>query len=190
MAALHELEVAYGQPHRHYHTLQHIAALVHLASPHRHGCGAVDEEALLLAILFHDIVYDPARADNEEASAVLAAERLSALGFPEATVAKVARYIRATRHDRPADADGDTDLALLLDLDLSILAASPDRYRAYAEAVRREYAAVPDELYRAGRRRVLEGLVKRERLYFTEELHALWEKPARANLVAEIATLG
>jgi predicted metal-dependent HD superfamily phosphohydrolase len=186
-AALDEIRCAYCEPHRHYHTLDHIAALLALLGGHAYG--ARDRDALTLAILFHDVVYDPARQDNEQASAALAARRLVHLGFAPDLVAKVARYILATRHDVPAGSIEDTDLALLLDLDLSILAAAHEEYRAYAQAVRREYAFVPDLLYRPGRRRVLEGLLARERIYATDSLSARWEQPARTNLAAEIAEL-
>src|SRR5262245_26317915 len=146
-AVLEEMLLAYAEPHRHYHTLDHIAALLALLV--RHGGDVADRDALTLAILFHDVVYDPARTDNEAASAAWASVRLASLGFPEAQRAKVCRYIFATRHDQPVDA-ADADLALLLDLDLSILAAPPDDYRAYSQAIRREYAFVPDQIYRAG----------------------------------------
>jgi predicted metal-dependent HD superfamily phosphohydrolase len=186
-AVLDEIVKAYGQLHRHYHTLDHIAALVALLD--RHGAGIADADTVALAILFHDVVYEPARNDNEEASASFATGCLAALGLPPETTAEVARYIRATRHGQetePIDTDG---LALLLDLDLSILAAEPAEYRAYAEAIRREYAFVPDLLYRPGRRRVLEAFLGRERIYRTDRLAALWERPARTNLTAEVADL-
>jgi predicted metal-dependent HD superfamily phosphohydrolase len=186
-AALDDLVHAYGEPHRHYHTLDHVAALLALLGRHA-GAGA-DRDALTLAILFHDVVYDPMRPDNEAASAARASERLASLGLRPDLVAKVGRYILATRHGRPAEATGEADLALLLDLDLSVLAAEADEYRAYAQAIRREYASVPDRLYRPGRRRVLEGFLARERIYLTPRLAALWEGPARANLAAEIADL-
>lgn len=186
-SALQDLVRAYGEPHRHYHTLDHIADLLELLD--RHGVDAQDRDALTLAILYHDIVYDPRRPDNEPASARLASERLTSVGFAQELVDKVARYILATRHDQPV-ATADADLALLLDLDLAILAAAPDRYRAYARAVRQEYAFVPDELYRPGRRRVLQGFLARGRIYITDRLQRLWEDPARANLAAEIAELG
>jgi predicted metal-dependent HD superfamily phosphohydrolase len=186
-AVFEEIAGAYREMHRHYHTLDHIGALLALLA--RFGGGAADRDALTLAVLFHDIVYDPRRQDNEEASASLAAERLAGLGFPGALVAKVARYILATRHDQPVEEIGDPDLVLLLDLDLSILAAAPDAYRAYAQAVRREYAFVPDPLYRKGRARVLEAFLARRHIYGTERLRALWEQPARANLAGEVAEL-
>jgi predicted metal-dependent HD superfamily phosphohydrolase len=186
-AVQEEIVKAYGEPHRHYHTLDHIAALLALLD--RHGMVVGDRDALKLAILFHDIVYDPRRQDNEAASAALACERLTSLGFPRDLIVRVLRHILATRHAEASDATGDPDLALLLDLDLSVFAAQAADYRAYAEAVRREYAFVPDQLYRPGRKRVLEGFLARKRIYLTERLRSAWEQAARANLVAEIAEL-
>lgn len=184
-STLEELVRAYAEPHRHYHTLDHIADLLLLLEKH----GASDADAVKLAILFHDAVYDPARQDNEAASASLAVNQLLVLGFPRLLLGKVERYILATQHGTAPQATGDADLDLLLDLDLSVLAAPSDGYRAYAQAINDEYAAVPDELYRPGRRRVLEDFLARPEIYRTGRLRTLWEAPARANLSAETATL-
>jgi predicted metal-dependent HD superfamily phosphohydrolase len=186
-AALDELIRAYRQPHRHYHTLDHIAALLMLLESHADA--DIDRDALAAAILFHDVVYDPRRQDNEAASASLAARHLTSVGFPHGLVAKIVRCILATRHVQDAAAIDDADLALLLDLDLSILAAPRSAYRTYAFSVRREYAHVPDDLYRPGRRRVLEQFLGRACIYRTGRLRTLWEASARANLEAEIAEL-
>jgi predicted metal-dependent HD superfamily phosphohydrolase len=178
---------AYGEPHRHYHTLDHVASLLMLLD--RHADAGSDRDTLILAILFHDAIYDPSRQDNEAASAAFAASHLTRLGFSEDLVGKVVRCILATRHGQEGTALDDADVALLLDLDLSILAAPPDLYGSYAQAIRREYAQVPDALYRVGRGRVLEGFLARDRIYLTERLRALWEEPARNNLTAELAEL-
>jgi predicted metal-dependent HD superfamily phosphohydrolase len=141
-----------------------------------------------LAILFHDVIYDPRRSDNEEKSAALARTRLALLGLSDDVVAKVEHWIHATKHVQDFKTS-DRDLSVLLDLDLSTLAVASAEYRAYADAIRREYRHVPDELYRAGRRRVLEGFLARDRIYRTDELHELWEEPARANIAGEMADL-
>ena len=187
-AVLDELVRAYGESHRHYHTLDHIAALLRLLEEHGRGVG--DHDAVALAILFHDVVYDPARHDNEHASAAHAIDRLTRLGFPRELVAKVARYVSATAHGQGAlSPHDDADIALLLDLDLSILAAAPTAYHAYAQAIRREYSHVAEEPYRPGRRRVLQAFLAREQIYCTEQLRALWEARARANIAGEMAEL-
>jgi predicted metal-dependent HD superfamily phosphohydrolase len=153
-----------------------------------HG-GVSDADAVKLAILFHDAVYDPVRQDNEAASANLAVKQLSALGFPRHLLGKVERYILATQHGATPQAMEDADLDMLLDLDLSVLAAPSDRYRTYALAIRQEYSVIPDTLYRPGRRRVLEGFLTRSQIYRTARLRTLWEAPARANLSGEVAAL-
>ena len=187
-ALLDELIGAYAQSGRHYHNIDHIAALIELLD--RHGDSVRNRDALELAIFFHDAVYVPTRSDNEAASAALARERLTELGVNEGLVGEVERLILATRHGAsPADADSDPDLALLLDLDLSILGAERTTYAAYAKAIRSEYAVVPDEIYRPGRRRVLAEFLARPRIYATPHLHESWEATARANLEWETATL-
>ena len=184
---LDELVGAYAEPHRAYHTLDHIAALLQLLDVH--GGTRPTGMRCELAILFHDVVYDPGTDRQRGGERAPCARAPGDTRISEATIAKVERYILATQHGTSRDAAADTDLALLLDLDLSVLAAAPDAYRAYAQAIRREYALYPDEVYRPGRRRVLEGFLARERIYLTDRLRALWEARARANLAGEIAAL-
>jgi predicted metal-dependent HD superfamily phosphohydrolase len=183
---LSSLIAAHDDDSRHYHNLVHIAAMLRgLAT---HGAAARDRDALALAILFHDAIYDATKSDNEAASARLAKLHLGDLGVAFETITRVHTLILATRHGEQPPAD-DPDMALLVDLDLAILAAAPERYAGYAAGVRREYGHVPDEAFRAGRAKVLVGFLARPRLYATASLAALWEAKARANLTAEIAAL-
>lgn len=189
--AIEELRCAYGEPWRHYHTLEHVAALLQLSAAH--ASAIADPEAVDLAILYHDAVYDPRRSDNEAASAALARERLAALGFAGELIEEVARYIEATQHvgassEAARAADGDLDH--LIDFDLSILGAEPEAYAAYAAAIRREYAFVPDAAYREGRGKVLRAFLAMGRIYRTEALFARWEARARGNIERELAALG
>ena len=177
---------AYREPARHYHTLAHIAVL--LRQLEGHTAELANPDLVMLAIIFHDVVYDPRRQDNEQQSAAMAHRRLTALGFAPNLIQRVADYIEATQHGRELDTQ-DPDLALLLDLDLSTLAAAPDAYRLYASAIRREYGHVPDALYRLGRRQVLKGFLARKHIYRTRRLAELWETRARVNINAEIAEL-
>jgi predicted metal-dependent HD superfamily phosphohydrolase len=145
--------------------------------------------AVALAAWYHDAVYDPRAAppDNEEASATLASHELASMGVPPDTVAEVGRLVRLTagHQAEPGDHNG----ALLCDADLAILAADEAEYDAYAAAVRREYAQVPEDAYRAGRTAVLEHLLALPELYRLADLRAAWEARARANLRREITRL-
>ncbi|MBB6348655.1 HD domain-containing protein [Nonomuraea muscovyensis] len=179
-----ELVARWSEPHRRYHTLDHLAAV--LAAIDRLEAEAADPVAVRLAAWFHDAVYDGRPGWDEERSAWLALARLPRCGVPAARVAAVARLVRLTAaHDRlaPGDADG----AVLCDADLSVLGG--DGYGDYAARVREEYAHVPGDLFRQGRAGVLRRLLATPRLYRTPRAYELWETRARANMSAELAAL-
>ena len=79
---------------------------------------------------------------------------------------------------------------MLCDADLAILAAAPERYAEYIADVRREYAHVPDDLFRPGRAAVLGDLLAKPTLFHTAYARREWEARARANVERELASLG
>ena len=173
---------AYDEPQRHYHTLDHIAAVVGDARRLRDHFTRPD--AVALALYFHDIVYDPLRRDNETRSA----DKLETwLGrrIDGETLAFCRQAIEATASHAP---HGDADIDLLLDIDMAILGAPWEAYLRYAEGVAREYLPVYGfDAYVAGRVRLfLEPTLKRGSLFLTEPFTAL-EDQARANMAAELA---
>jgi predicted metal-dependent HD superfamily phosphohydrolase len=176
----------YGEPHRRYHTTEHLAEV--LDHVDELAAEADDVDAVRLAAWFHDAVYDPSRGDNEERSAVLAERMLADTDLPAGTVAEVARLVRLTTTHDPED--GDRNGAVLCDADLAVLAAPPERYAAYAASVREEYAAVPDEAFRAGRAEILESLLELPALFRTAPARERWEAAARHNLRTELMLLG
>ncbi len=175
----------YGSGPRFYHTLGHVQEVLATVEPLLGR--ARDAAAVRFAAWFHDVVYDPRAADNEERSAAVAAAALRQLRVPEATVARTAALIRMTKTHH-AD-DGDPDGPILLDADLAILGAAEARYAEYSQAIRREYAWVPEEQYRVGRREVLQRFLRRQRIYRTDDLFASHEAQARRNLAREIVSL-
>ncbi len=185
--ALDELLAAYTDPSRHYHDLTHIAALLRLSDTQ--AALFKDRTSVDLAIFYHDAVYDTARKDNETESARLAVTRLPSLGITSRQVNRVVTLIEATAHGVSTPDPNDADLLRFLDLDLSILAAPRDAYVHYAVAIRAEYAIYPDTSYRAGRKRVLEAFLARPCIYTCDDLHALWDAPARENLRSEISII-
>lgn len=179
-AAFADLAARYGETGRHYHTLEHIAAVLDTLDASG-GASA----ALSLAAWYHDAVYDSRAADNEERSARLARGELLLLSVPSDVIDEAVRLIQLTKTHMAADEDATGQR--LLDADLAVLGADPETYDRYAAAVRREYAWVPEADYCAGRRRVLEGFLARPKIY-----HLLKdaEMPARRNLRREADALG
>ncbi|MFI6232136.1 metal-dependent phosphohydrolase [Micromonospora sp. NPDC050784] len=175
------------EPHRHYHTLAHLTAVLDVVDQHADLAARAD--VVRLAAWFHDAVYDPRAAGdaNERDSAALAESVLAGLGVPTPTVAEVRRLVLLTAGHTVTP--GDRDGALLCDADLAVLAAPPARYERYAAAIRREYAHVPEPAFRAGRAAVLTGLLALPALFRLPPLASRWEEPARDNVRRELATL-
>lgn len=174
---------AWSEPHRRYHDLAHLAAVLGLVEELADACD--DPDAVRLAAWYHDVVYDPRGTDNEQVSAERARAGLRGL-IPDERVAEVTRLVLLTAgHDaEPGDGNG----AVLCDADLAVLASTPAAYATYASAVREEYAHLSDEEFTGGRIAVLEQLLALPALYRTPRAQP-WTATARANLSAELTLL-
>jgi predicted metal-dependent HD superfamily phosphohydrolase len=175
-----DLSALYQESHRHYHTLTHIAAS--LAELDATGKGTPELEG---AIWFHDVIYDPTRGDNEDASIEWFENATVPWLAPETRTA-ITRLIAATDFRRPRN--DDPAEALMVDIDLAILSVEWPLYDAYRRSVRREYAHVPDEAFRAGRAKVMASFLAApvyRTPHFTQR-----ESRARENIAREIAELG
>lgn len=178
------LVARYAEPHRHYHTVEHLTAV--LSKVDELATHARDAELVRLAAWYHDAIYDPCRDDNEERSAQLAESELTAAELTTDGIVAVARLVRVTAGHDPAA--GDSDAEVLCDADLAVLAAPAPAYDAYVADVRQEYAHVDEPGWRTGRGAVLRGLLAGPRLFRTPGARA-WEQPARANISRELAAL-
>jgi predicted metal-dependent HD superfamily phosphohydrolase len=150
-------------------------------------CLAQNFAAVQLAAWLHDVVYETQAEENEEQSAAYAGRLLQRLALPAEVIATCQRLILTTKGHR---AGPDPDSPILLDADLAILGAAEPDYARYARAIRQEYAWVPEEQYRHGRTRVLQGFLQRGRIYLTEPMFQALEARARANVTREIQSLG
>jgi predicted metal-dependent HD superfamily phosphohydrolase len=174
---------AWSEPHRRYHDLAHLAAVLGLVG--ELAGAAADPDAVRLAAWYHDVVYDPERTDNEEVSAERARAGLRGL-VPDARLEEVVRLVRLTAGHDPAEDDANG--SVLCDADLAVLAGPPESYAAYASVVREEYAHLSDEEFTAGRIAVLEHLLALPTLFRTPRAR-LWTDRARGNLAAELTLL-
>jgi predicted metal-dependent HD superfamily phosphohydrolase len=181
---LHAIVLArYAEPHRAYHTDEHIARTLTLFDGVRRHLRQPDEAEL--AVWLHDLVYDPRAADNEARSADLAAGWLAEGGADAARGERVRALILATRHAAPPE---EPDARYVVDADLSILGAAPADFDRYELQVREEYRFRSEAEWRAGRSRLLRGFLDHPRLFLTPEF-AVFEAPARANLARSLARL-
>ena len=170
-----ELTRRYSEPHRHYHGLPHIAWMLDAGR----AFPLTDEQ--VLAVWFHDAVYDPHSATNEEDSAALAVELLSAEGYPAASVETVRGIVLDTKAHRASTPAAEP----VIDLDLGSLALPWAGFEANTDRIRREYAHLSEAELDRGRRAMFEELLARERI-FTTPWGAPREAAARANLARSL----
>ena len=182
LAAPHGLHTrllaAWSEPQRHYHTLQHLEECLALADALREAMTHPAE--VVLALWFHDAVYDVRAHDNEARSAQWAGQALRDAGATPEVRARIVDLIMATCHGAVLPAT--RDAAVLVDIDLAILGSLDARFAQYEAQIRAEYAWVPLEVYATKRRDVLQGFLDRERIYTTDAMHERFEAQARRNL--------
>ncbi len=175
--AYERLHTAYENPPRPYHNLDHVKdclrEFAHLRSL------AEQPDAIELALWFHDAVYDSRAADNEARSVALARELLEPMHVAGTLLSTVERLILITRHDQPPTS---IDEQIIVDVDLAILGQPPDAYQRYEQAIREEYAWVPEDNYRAARKGILQAFLTRSRLYHTDTFHERYTAAAQRNV--------
>ena len=184
-----ELLDLWMQPSRRYHNALHLVELLQHVDELQQETH--NPHTIRLAAWYHGAIFDaeaPAAyagrgGEDEAASAEFARTHLPAIGVPEPAIAEVSEMVEGlARHS----ADGRrSDCAVLCDADLAILAAEPQRYRAYTDDIRAEYAHIPDRDYLESRQAILGKLLARKRLYVSA-LAGPWELRARQNIAAEL----
>jgi predicted metal-dependent HD superfamily phosphohydrolase len=178
-----EIRRAYSDPHRHYHTIEHIGHALALFDGAR--ASVRDADAAELALWLHDFVYDPRATDNEARSAAYAARILDEGGVPSRVAERVTALITATRHATPPE---DPDAQYVVDADLAILGGTRAQFDRYEHQVRQEYAFRSEPEWREGRTRVIRAFLHRPRIYLTREF-LRFEGPARVNLERSLRQL-
>jgi predicted metal-dependent HD superfamily phosphohydrolase len=169
----------YNERKRHYHNLVHVTRLLALCDE----LGICDPD-IMLAVIYHDIIYRPGSLKNEEKSAAYALESLGRLGVNPDRMGQVCEMILATaNHLIPQD---NPLTQTLLDLDMSILGSPREDYQAYADGVRKEYPWLPGVVFEKKRRQFLERVLAEEYIFHTDLFREKYEGSARANIEWEL----
>ena len=179
-----ELIARYGEPHRKYHTTQHLDECFEKLDDIRPLARYPAE--VELALWFHDAIYDVKRHDNEEKSADWARASAAAAGVSAEACERVYSLILTTRHKAVPHG---TDAEILVDVDLSILGSAPERFDEYERQVREEYAWVPEFVFRRERKAILKEILARSRIFSTTRFRDRYEQQARSNIERSLERL-
>jgi predicted metal-dependent HD superfamily phosphohydrolase len=171
----------YSEPHRKYHTIQHIMECLDIFE--KVADLADHPEEVEIALWFHDVVYNTDRNTNEHDSASRAYLAALSHGLLPEQAQRIHNLVMATKHDSTPTT---TDAKLIVDVDLAILGTNPERYDEYESQVREEYSWVPDDVFWTKRKEVLKAFADREFIYDTPQFRVSFEKQARENIARSL----
>jgi predicted metal-dependent HD superfamily phosphohydrolase len=184
-----ELIGRYGEAHRRYHGIDHVLAVVNrLPEIGRHQWPTLTDEVLhrrlsdvMLGAWYHDVIYDPLRSDNEDASADFAIVHLRRCGLSSSRISHVVDLILMTKGHR-ARTDEE---AVLADADLWTLGGTPEEYARYGGLIRQEYAHVSDTDWARGRSAAMQIYLDRPFIFSTAYGQSTREAQAQVNILAD-----
>ena len=143
----------WNESHRHYHNLEHLNDLITQINED-YSQGKFDEhfkDKLLLTALFHDVVYEPTRQDNEERSAQFFEDLCLDRG-------KLVSEVKQAILDTKSHSD-QTELSETFNkYDMNIVERDFDSLLKWEEGIHEEYK-VYGEQYKTGRLQFLESLL-------------------------------
>lgn len=176
----------YVAPERRYHNWGHIRSMWKTAVGLKWKLSRAEQ----LAVLCHDLVYTPGApaGENERLSAARMRELIAErhIDVPRLALIEAEEIILATAAPHATSMLA----ARVCDLDLAILASSPEEWKRYREAVREEFAHMPDDAFREGSEAFFKGLLAHPFIYNTPEAQKRFERRARVNIENELKRLG
>jgi predicted metal-dependent HD superfamily phosphohydrolase len=143
----------YAEPHRYFHTISHIKNIIDNINSHIYRqdiytdmyiITSDDEAILLLAAIFHDIIYYPDRTDNEEKSI----EFLNKYVVENnSEIEKVKEIILSTKNHN----SDDVLCNLFNTFDCSIMDQDYEKLLVWEEGIKSEYSFVDLKTYKEKR---------------------------------------
>jgi predicted metal-dependent HD superfamily phosphohydrolase len=192
-----EVVVRYNEPHRHHHTLEHVAEGLDEIDLFKESIkddnlvfGKRNRELafhkMRTAFVVHDIVYNPYfRGNNERLSAYYGKYTLLNFGVQDCIASEV--------HDMVLSTDSkilpvSIEEMIIHDCDYSILGKPKERFARYEEGIQAEVNLIPFEEYKKHRLGFLNKTLESP-IFYTEFFRNRYEDTARDNIRGLIAKL-
>jgi predicted metal-dependent HD superfamily phosphohydrolase len=191
----------YTEPHRKFHTMQHLGNLLGYLQwfehdQEQHKDSLYDRDVLLWSIAFHDWFYVPGAKDNESRSADAAISYLVPRDILDSDqLMMVRKIILATvAHHYEPDVHKNKlafNTGLMMDCDLAGIGESWENYSRASKQVYDEFVpVVGHEAFQEGRRVWIKSMLSSEHLFSHPCFRERFEEQARRNLQRDLATFG
>lgn len=148
-----KIQQSWTEPHRFYHTEQHLAKLLRGIEEIYQKKEITQEERkiLLLAAYYHDIVYDPTKTDNEEKSVEVFLADVQSMTHAD-HITRVKTIILDTKNHQPQDKLS----KVFSELDMRVVTHSDfSELLQWEQQIFKEYQHLDYDLYRMGRLHLL-----------------------------------
>lgn len=145
----------WNESHRYYHNLNHLNDLIDQINEGKNKLHFSERiyEKLLITALFHDIVYDPMKSDNEEKSAEFFME--CATDKYNEDIPEIKQMILDTKDHKVR-----THLSDVFNrYDMDIVNRNYDQLLDWEQGIYEEYKGYGNGPYKEGRLKFLEGLL-------------------------------
>ena len=142
----------WNEAHRSYHTLDHLNDLIDQINEDKQYYSQKEYEKLIISSLFHDIIYDPTKGDNEEKSAEFfmnCCEEKDSSDILE--IKQIILDTKTHKSSTPLSED-------FCHYDMSIVERDFDQLLKWEQGIATEYSIYGD-LYKEGRLKFLESLL-------------------------------
>lgn len=142
----------WNESHRYYHNQTHLSDLITQINENKSKFSEKEYDKLILCAIFHDIVYDPLRNDNEEVSAEFFINCCSDKSNKD--LLEVKQMILDTKtHESSSKLS-----AVFNKFDMNIVERDLDSLLEWESGIKNEFS-VYGELYKEGRLKFLETLL-------------------------------
>jgi predicted metal-dependent HD superfamily phosphohydrolase len=172
-----QLQDAYDEPQRVYHTLEHINCCLTIFDRVSHLLKNPD--AVELAIWFHDAIYQLGACDNEQLSAELFMNVTDGF-FQDELREAVYQHIMATCHTSTPITN--PDMKLMVDIDLSSFGLPWPDFLRDSKNVRDEMSHICDAEYHKKQIAFQQALLSRPSFFYSDYFIEHYEAQARSNL--------
>lgn len=144
----------WNESHRSYHSQTHLVDLIDDINQMRSTLTETEYEKLILCALFHDIIYDPSKFDNEEKSAQFFLDCCSDKNNPD--ILEIKQMILDTKNHQ-----SDNKLSSIFNqLDMKVVESDLEDLKMWEKGIKEEFVPVFGiDNYKKGRLQFLNSLL-------------------------------
>jgi pantetheine-phosphate adenylyltransferase len=148
-----DISKKWSEPHRYYHNLNHLMDILRQIDLKYPKIGK-ERDILILSAVFHDIIYNPSRSDNEKKSADFFIRSCKKENNITELVYDI--ILSTEKHESSTKLGKEFN-----EMDMDVLNRSVEDLLNWEILIRMEYEIYPNKLYKEGRLNFLNTIIRK-----------------------------